>query len=393
MHEPGALLDTLAAHGVDFAAGVPCSLQGGVFAALEQGRADIPYVAASGEGEAVGIAAGAWLAGRRPAVLLQNSGLGNTVNPLAALTQPFGIPVLLLVSWRGQPGTGDAPQHAVMGAATHAVLSDLGIAHEELAETPDGVAAQLARLTAWMDTERRSAALIVPPGRIAEHDAGTASRVSAVADADPARREPAPHRDFRAGGAPPARAETLRAVAETLPPEAAVVATTGKIARECYALADRPRNFYVTGGMGSAAAIGLGIARAQPARPVVVLDGDGAALMRLGTLATVGAQAPARLTHVLLDNGAHDSTGGQRTANPGVDFAAVARACGYAATAACDTRDGLAEALRAPDGPALVHAHVATGALPKLGRPQETLPELAARMRAHLTATEDSPDA
>jgi phosphonopyruvate decarboxylase len=255
------------------------------------------------------------------------------------------------------------------------------------------VAAQLARLTAWMDTERRSAALIVPPGRIAENDVGPPAGVGTVADETPARGDPAPHRDFRAGAAPPARAEALRAVAEALPSEAAVVATTGKIARECYALADRPGNFYVTGGMGSAAAMGLGIARARPARPVVVLDGDGAALMRLGTLATVGAQAPARLTHVLLDNGAHDSTGGQRTANPGVDFAAVARACGYAATAACDTRDGLAEALRAPDGPALVHARVATGALPKLGRPQETLPELAARMRAYLNVTEETADA
>jgi len=381
MHDPARLLDTLAAHGVDLATGVPCSLQGGLFAALEAGRGPA-YVPASGEGEAVGIAAGAWLAGRRPAVLLQNSGLGNTVNPLAALTQPFGIPVLLLVSWRGQPGTGDAPQHAVMGAATHAILGDLAVAHEELAETPDGVAAQLARLTRHMDAQRRSAALIVPDGRIAKTAAATSSPTT------PASRGPVAHRDLREGGAPPGRADALAAIAERLPERAAAVATTGKTARELYALADRPGTFYVTGGMGSAAAIGLGIARVQPNRPVTVLDGDGAALMRLGTLATIGAQAPARLTHVVLDNGCHESTGGQQPANSDVDFAAIARACGYAATAACDSLDGLAQALEsAPAGSVLIRMRVAPGALANLGRPAETLPELAARTRDFLTRT------
>jgi len=387
MHEPRALLDALAGHGVDLATGVPCSLQGGLFAALEAGGT-LPYVPASGEGEAVGIAAGAWLAGRRPAVLIQNSGLGNTVNPLAALTQPFGIPVLLLVSWRGQPGTGDAPQHAVMGASTHGLLSELGVAHEELAETPAGVAAQLGRLTRHMDATGRSAALIVPAGRIAEAEVGPPSPT------DPARGDAAVHRDLRTGAAPPGRADALSAIAERLPAHAAAVATTGKTARELYALADRAGTFYVTGGMGSASAIGLGIAHAQPERPVTVLDGDGAALMRLGTLATIGARAPAKLTQVVLDNGCHESTGGQRPANASVDFAAIARACGYAATAACDNLDGLAAALDGgADGPTLIHMRVAPGALRNLGRPQETLPELAARARRFLTQTPEMADA
>src|SRR5262249_50282923 len=154
-------------------------------------------------------------------------------------------------------------------------------------------------------------------------------------------------------------------------PEAAVVATTGKCGRELFTLADREQHLYQVGSMGGAAGMGLGVAL-NTSRPVVVLDGDGAALMKLGAMATIGAYSPLNLTHILLDNGVHDSTGGQATVSPGVDFAAVALACGYRYAASADSVGGFEAAMsgaKAAGGPALVHLRIAPGSMEKLGRP------------------------
>src|SRR5581483_5223400 len=154
-------------------------------------------------------------------------------------------------------------------------------------------------------------------------------------------------------------------------PEAAVIATTGKCGRELFTLDDREQHLYQVGSMGGAAGIALGLALNTP-RPVVVLDGDGAALMKLGTLATIGAYRPLNLIHILLDNGVHDSTGGQATVSPGVDFAGVALACGYRYAASADSLDGFGQAFaeaQTAGGPALIHLRIAPGSMEKLGRP------------------------
>jgi phosphonopyruvate decarboxylase len=169
-------------------------------------------------------------------------------------------------------------------------------------------------------------------------------------------------------------------------PDAAVVATTGKCGRELYTLADRPQHLYQVGSMGCASAMGLGVALHTP-RPVVVLDGDGAALMKMGNLATIGSRAPANLVHVILDNGAHDSTGGQATVSPNVDFAAIALASGYAAGASADSLAGFEQALtatREAPGPHLIHVRIAPGSLARLGRPTIKPPEVARRFRRFL---------
>jgi phosphonopyruvate decarboxylase len=172
----------------------------------------------------------------------------------------------------------------------------------------------------------------------------------------------------------------------TVSDETAIIATTGKTGRELFTLADRPQHLYLVGSMGCASGLGLGLAL-NTERPVVVLDGDGAALMKLGTLATIGAMAPKNLVHLVLDNGVHDSTGGQATVSPNVDFAAAAVACGYRRAVACDSLAGLdralAEALAAP-GPTLVHLRIAPGSMAKLGRPTVTPDEVARRFRAFL---------
>jgi phosphonopyruvate decarboxylase len=193
-------------------------------------------------------------------------------------------------------------------------------------------------------------------------------------------------RDLRAGGTRPTRAAVLERLLAHLPAAAAVIATTGKTGRELFTLADRPQHLYQVGSMGCASAMGLGVAL-HTDRPVVVLDGDGAALMKLGTLATIGARAPANLVHVVLDNGVHDSTGGQPTVSPSVEFDAVALACGYATGTACDDAAGVAQAVTAAlaaPGPHLVHARIAPGSLEHLGRPTVTPAEVARRFRSFL---------
>jgi phosphonopyruvate decarboxylase len=177
----------------------------------------------------------------------------------------------------------------------------------------------------------------------------------------------------------------LGAVLEAAGDDDAIVATTGYTGRELYALADRPGHFYMTGSMGCAASIGLGIATAQPDRRVVVLDGDGALLMRLGALATVGYYRPANLRHVLLDNGVHESTGGQATVSPSLDFCAMARACGYPRALTAADPVTLVNALEAPGtGPLFVRAAIRRGVPDDLPRPQQKPARLAARFRRHL---------
>ena len=205
---------------------------------------------------------------------------------------------------------------------------------------------------------------------------------------EPPRPPPAPGQriDLSEGGSRPTRLKLLETLLALIPDAVPVVATTGKAGRELFTLADREQHIYQVGSMGCASPMGLGVAMTT-GRRTVVLDGDGAALMKLGSMATIGAYQPSGLLHVLLDNGVHDSTGGQTTVSPSVDFAAVALACGYRHAFTCDSAAGFAEAFRlamAADGPVLVHARILPGSLEKLGRPTIAPHEVAQRFRSFL---------
>ena len=185
----------------------------------------------------------------------------------------------------------------------------------------------------------------------------------------------------------PARIAVLERLLALVPESAGIVATTGKTGRELFTLADREQHLYLVGSMGCASGLALGVSL-NSRRKVVVLDGDGAALMKLGTLATIGAYAPSNLVHVVLDNGVHDSTGGQATVSPLIDFVDAALACGYAWGCCCDSLGGFDRALReAMDnvyGPALIHIRIKPGSLEKLGRPTVPPYEVARRFKAFL---------
>ena len=375
MIEAGEFLGAASARGIDFYTGVPCSFLTPLINRTASSPA-LAYVGAASEGEAVAIAAGAWLGGKGTAVLCQNSGLGNAVNPLTSLNAPFRIPTLLVVTWRGQPGLKDEPQHALMGRITQELLRVIEVPHRPFPTEADGIALALDDAEAAM-TSGVPFALVMEKGSVADD----------ILD-EPARaRLPAGVRtDLSEGGPRPSRVELLERLLAVMPGEAAVIATTGKTGRELFTLRDREQHLYQVGSMGCASGMGLGVALTT-GRRTVVLDGDGAALMKLGTFATIGAYQPRGLLHVLLDNGVHDSTGGQATVSPVVDFASVAHACGYRQAFTCDTAPGFDLALRAAldeAGPALVHARIRPGSLEKLGRPTVAPNEVAQRLRRFL---------
>jgi len=364
------------ARGFDFYTGVPCSFLTPLIDGVISDRG-LSYIGAASEGEAVAIAAGAWLAGRKTVVMCQNSGLGNAVNPLTSLNYPFRIPTLLIATWRGQPGLGDEPQHEMMGRIMDALLTTIGIRHRPFPAEPDAVGPALDEADVAMAETGLPFAFVMAKGSVAK---------SRLDQTPVAPRAGGVCRDLRAHGAPPSRAETLSRFLEIVPEAAGVIATTGKCGRELFTLCDRKQHLYQVGSMGCATGMALGVAL-NVARPVVALDGDGAALMKLGTLATIGAYAPANLVHVLLDNGVHDSTGGQMTVSPAVDFPRVALACNYAAAFACDSLEGFAESLRAAlagPAPALIHMRIRPGSMKDLGRPTVPPHEVARRFKAFL---------
>jgi len=372
-----SFFDAALAAGFDVCTGVPCSFLTPIInRAIGDPR--IRYVGATSEGEAVGIAAGAWLAGRKPVVMFQNSGLGNAVNPLTSLAYPFRIPMLAVCTWRGQPGVKDEPQHALMGRITCGLFDLLRVPAVPFPQDAAGLAAAIRAADAYMAAESLPFAFVMAKGSVAD---------------EPLQETPWPERQHvqpagrLARGAAPTRHAALTAALGALRPETAVIATTGKTGRELFTLDDRRQFLYLVGSMGCASAVGLGVAL-HAERPVVVLDGDGAALMKLGNLATVGAQQPARLIHVVLDNGVHDSTGGQSTVSPVVDFAAVAAACGYRRAVRCDGPAAFAAELAAAqeraEGPVLLHLAVRPGSIDNLGRPTVAPPDVARRFRAFL---------
>ncbi len=369
-------LDDAAERGFDFYTGVPCSFLTPIINRVISDKGT-EYVGAASEGEAVGIASGAWLAGRSTVVMCQNSGLGNTINPLTSLNWPFRIPTMMLVTLRGEPGLKDEPQHELMGEITARLLDDVRVPNGPFPESDDAIPAALDSACASMASNDLPFGFIVRKGTVADE----------ALDEQPmmARPRGAIH-DRVEGGDRPTRYAALEQILAGVPDEVAIIATTGKCGRELFTLADRPQHLYQVGSMGCASAMGLGVA-VNVDRPVIVLDGDGAALMKMGSFATVGAQAPKNLIHIVLDNGVHDSTGGQATVSPGVDFAEIAIACGYAASSACDSTGGLEAALKsalAEPGPHLIHIRIKPGSLKTLGRPTVQPPEVARRFRDFL---------
>ncbi len=353
-HELAGLLD---AQGFDFFTGVPCSLAEGVIAALERhppgGRE--PYIPAVREDIALGLAAGAWLGGRVPAVVMQNSGLGTSANALVSLSLLYRLPAVLLVTWRGFEGQ-DAPEHIVMGQITRPLLDLMGVPHRVLERGSERADVAWARAEALRLSQ--PVALLLPP-RVLDADAQEPAAPEA-----PRHPAPVPTAPWPARPASLSRFEALRAAVEALGSEP-VIHANGYVCRESFAVRDRPENFYMIGSMGLASSIALGLALARPAQPAIVFDGDGNLLMNLGILPMIGDAGrqgrPRRFVHIVFDNGVYGSTGGQPSPGQATRLDAVAAAAGYARAICVATArgisDALTEALRS-EGPSFILARV-----------------------------------
>jgi phosphonopyruvate decarboxylase len=370
--------------GFEWYAGVPCSFLTPFINYVLQDPS-LQYVSMANEGDAVALIAGVALSGgrRRGVSMMQNSGLGNAVSPLTSLTWTFRLPQLLIVTWRAQPGVPDEPQHALMGPITPKMLETMEIPWELFPSEIHAIGPALDRATAYMDETGRPYALVMQKGTVAPYalqaGAGMAARSSSKARAslEPLRL---------AAAARASRQDALKeVVARTPTGSTAVLASTGFCGRELYAIEDRPNQLYMVGSMGCVVPLALGLALARPDLRVVALDGDGAALMRMGAFATVGAYGPPNLQHLLLDNGVHDSTGGQATVSANVSFAEIAAACGYAASLETDDVSRIGSWLNEPaiDGPRFARLLTRAGTPDGLPRPSVTPIDVKTRLMQH----------
>jgi phosphonopyruvate decarboxylase len=390
MLEARDFVEAARARGFQWYAGVPCSyLTPFINYVLQDPR--LHYVSMANEGDAVALAAGVTLAGDgrggagRGVVMMQNSGLGNAVSPLTSLTWTFGLPQLLIVTWRGQPGVPDEPQHALMGPITPTLLETMQIAWELFPTAAGQLVPVLERALAHMSATGRPYALLMQKGSVASTELHVVP--PAVVAQDPAVAVLV-RRSAAAPQLRPSRAEALREmVARTPERDTVLLASTGFCGRELYAVADRANHLYMVGSMGCVTPLALGLALARPDLKVIALDGDGAALMRLGALATVGASAPRNLWHLLLDNSAHESTGGQATVSATVAFAAVAAACGYRSCLDTDAVTQLAAWLElSSEGPHFARLLTRTGTPRDLPRPKVTPAQVRERFMQHISA-------
>jgi phosphonopyruvate decarboxylase len=366
--------------------GVPCSyLKPFINYVIDS--PDLTYVGAANEGDAVALASGAELGGQKSVVLFQNSGFGNAVNPITSLNMIFEVPVLIITTLRGEPGGAhDEPQHALMGQITAGLFDLMRVPWEYFPNEERDVAAALERATSHMTKTRTPYGLIMKKDSVADHKLKTAPTPRSFSHGFDAG-VPA-SASWGASKDRPSRRDVLSAVQRATRPTDAVVATTGFTGRALYALEDRKNQLYMVGSMGCAGPFGLGLALAQPSRRVIVLDGDGAILMRMGALATLGYERPKNLLHIALDNEVHDSTGAQSTVTHSIDLAAVAAACGYPRVVRARTAAEVEDLVRTGvDELTFVHVKTAPGEKGDLPRPKETPVQVWGRMRSWLVET------
>jgi len=354
----GFFYDELVKRGIDFFAGVPDSLLKEFCAYLTDHAPTDRHIIAANEGAAVALACGYHLAtGKTGLVYMQNAGQGNALNPLVSLAdaEVYSIGLLLLIGWRGEPGTVDEPQHKKQGRITLSLLETLEIPYQILPDKRQDVRKSLDELMALVRTENCPAALIVRKGTFNPYKGQ---------ETKPAQCELA-------------REDAIKQVVDSLGDCDIIVSTTGKTSRELYEYRGQTksghhRDFLTVGSMGHCSQIALGIALSKPDRNVYCLDGDGSVLMHMGSLPVIGSLMPENFRHIILNNGCHDSVGGQPTCGFAVSFTGIATACGYRNVLQASTREEIDKAmasLSSVKGPALLEIKIRKGARDNLTRP------------------------
>lgn len=358
------LLEKLEKMGIDTIAGVPDSTLKQFCDGIENYRGNMSHYVTANEGAAVGMAIGSFLASGKPAcVYMQNSGIGNVVNPLASLANEdvYGIPMLFVVGWRGEPGTIDEPQHAFQGKITCEFFDILSVDYRVVDK--DTSAEELsAILKEASDILRRNKqfALVMKKGTFEKEEPFLWDNGNVLV-----------------------REEILGELLKYIPRDAAIISTTGKISRELYEQShqiygNHDNIFMTVGGMGHASVIALGIAEKRPDKKVVCIDGDGAALMHMGALPFIAAQAPENFYHIIINNQAHESVGAMPTGCRQADFTEIAKAAGYACVkkiVIMEEVSGIGGFVVKEKGPVLFEIPVSLHSRLDLGRPKESARE------------------
>lgn len=371
VQEFGGLLKS---EGFDFFSGVPCSF---LRSLINYAINECDYIAAANEGDAVSTIAGANLAGRKGVVLMQNSGLSNAVSPLTSLTHIFKIPVLGFISWRGEPGVADEPQHALMGEITTKMLEDMKISWQYLDRNLHTAKKQLIQAQNTLKGGN-SFFFVVRKDTFNEEELKPQrqKRLTITQVRMKSGKDEKPYRN-----------KVISLITEMATSTEAVIATTGYTGRELFEAGDRPNNFYMVGSMGCASPFGLGVALGRPKKNVIVIDGDGALIMRLGALTTNGYYSPKNLLHIVLDNNCYESTGCQATLSKTVNFSDIAASCGYVRSRHIhniqDLKKEIAVWKRKPCL-TLLHMKIRPGVSKSLGRPSIQPPEVAKRFNEFL---------
>lgn len=360
MIDPEYFIKTLMNQNIGFFTGVPDSLLKSISSYLLDHLGKKEHIISANEGNAVGLATGYHLAtGKIAMVYLQNSGLGNIINPILSIVDPkiYSIPMLLLIGWRGEPGVKDEPQHFKQGKVTLPLLKSMGISYRIL--SPDMTDSDFKKVfkSALSKMKKSSApfALVVSKNSFKKYD-----RIQQKTES---KR--------------PGRESVVQEILSGIGSNSIIVSTTGMISREVFEYRTKndqshDRDFLTIGGMGHANQIAMGIAQQQKNRPVICLDGDGALIMHMGSLCINGCLKQENFKHIILNNGAHDSVGGQPTAGETTDFAAIAKAAGYSAAKSIQTIADLKLSLtwlNKTPGPLLLEIKVKKGARADLGRP------------------------
>ena len=361
MIRPSFFYNLLSEYGIEFYAGVPDSLLKNLCAYITDNADKKNNIIAANEGGAIGLAAGYHLAtGGIPVVYMQNSGLGNTINPLLSLTdkEVYNMPVLLVIGWRGEPNVHDEPQHIKQGKVTIPLLDCMGIRNEIIADNENDLQTQITNAVNYMKTTNEVFALVVKKGTFDSYKLKNNRQYDYALE----------------------REEAIQMVAASMDKKAVVVSTTGKISRELFEYRENSehahhRDFLTVGSMGHASQIALGIALNKPDRNIYCFDGDGAVIMHMGSMGIVGEMAPKNFFHIVFNNGAHDSVGGQPTIGLNIDIPNIAACCGYKKVISVEKREELQEiltSLAANEGPVLLEIKVKKGSRDNLGRPTTT---------------------
>ena len=361
MIHPKFFIEELGSNGIDFFAGVPDSLLKNICAYIADHKDEQHNIITANEGGAIALAAGYHLAtGKIGVVYMQNSGEGNIINPLASLTdkEVYNIPVLLLIGWRGKPGVHDEPQHVKQGKVTTGLLNVMGVNYDVLSQDEEKAAKQIEKAIAIMKATNEVYALVIEKGTFEDY------KLQNVEENDLQMT----------------REEAIQTVAASLGKKDVIVSTTGMISRELFETRTawkqgHERDFLTVGSMGHASQIALGIAMEKADRKVWCFDGDGASIMHMGNMAIVASKHPKNYVHVVFNNGAHDSVGGQPTVGLKIDLPSVAKSVGYKETYSVDNMGKLKSILPSivkAEGPVFLQVCVKKGNRKDLGRPTTT---------------------